>query len=46
MSTEVGFMLSLLIIVGGAWSVVAFMIWSKYQQKRGQDSVESSPQHV
>ncbi len=46
MSTEVGFMLSLLIVVGGAWSVVAFMVWSKHHEKHGKSSVDSSAQHV
>ena len=46
MSTEVGFILSLLIVVGGAWSVVAFMVWSKHHHKQGKDLVDTSAQHA
>jgi hypothetical protein len=46
MSTEVGFMLSLLIVVGGAWSVVAFMVWSKYHEKHRKGSADPSVRHV
>jgi hypothetical protein len=46
MSTEVGFILSLLIVVGGAWSVVAFMVWSKRHHKHGKPSVDASVRHV